>query len=100
VVDKPTVQIPSVVEPESANPTSQLAGVVLVSLIGSDTVVLLATAVAGATRLVSVPVSKVFSAVQVDMLPGGTNPFAVVVSPVTVRNPLSSLLPHFTVLVV
>ena len=99
VVVKPTVQIPSVVEPEIANPTSQLAGVVLVSLIGSDTVVLLAVAVAG-TTFVSVPVRPVLNAAHVDILPGGTNPFAVVVSPVIVMNPFVSVLPHFTLLVV
>ena len=36
MVDKPTVQIPSVVEPESANPTSQLAGVVQMMVTGAS----------------------------------------------------------------
>jgi hypothetical protein len=100
-------QLPSLGTPVCANSTSQVAGLVLATLIGIDTVAPLSeTAVAGATTFVSVPVSPLDSKVQVDIVPAGTSatddPSGIITTPnaaVKIEYAFFSVLPHLTLLV-
>lgn len=99
-------QIPSLDAPVCANSTSQVAGLVLATLIGIDTVApLREVAVAGATTFDSEPVSPLDSKVQVAMLPAGTGTVLSpgiglgLAAPVTIEYAFFSVLPHATLLV-
>jgi hypothetical protein len=104
----PSAQIPSLTGPPGPNCISQVAGLVLATLIAIGAVAPRDTAVVGATTFVNEPVSPLESKVQVAMLPAGTGPVLLPLSPMIGGGPTAaviieyaffSVLPHATLLV-